>query len=328
MLNKKTSDQILQSINQANKILLTLHVSPDGDAVGAVLAMDLFLRQLGKKTKIISYSKIPRNFLYLPGMVDVEIANIAKIDLSEFNLYISLDAADRIMITKSEFPKIPEKVKVINIDHHVTNTNFGDINLVEKASSVCEILYEFFQKWKVTIDKQMAKLLFLGIFSDTGCFQYPNTSIKIMKVAADLRVKGADLNETILTQFRSYNFKTLKYWGKVLDNMQIDESKKFVWSVVSASEIRDLEIEPEDIDGAASLFAPVTLGTEFGIIIDENEGFIKGSLRSRTSFDVSKIAASLGGGGHKAAAGFTLRMPLDEAVKLVLEKAREYIKLI
>lgn len=325
MLNKKTSDQILQSINRANKILLTLHVSPDGDCVGAVLAMDLFLRQIGKKTKIISYSKIPKSFLYLPGMADVEIANIAKINLSEFDLYISLDAADKIMITKSEFPKIPERMKVINIDHHVTNPNFGDLNLVEVVSSTSEMIYDLFKKWKVTIDKQIAKLLFLGIFSDTGCFQYPLTSAKTFLIASSLMKKGADLNESVLTQFRSYNFKTLKYWGKVLDNMQIDESRKFVISVVTASEIRDLGIESEDIEGAASLFAPVTLGTEFGIIIDENEGFVKGSLRSRASFDVSKIAADLGGGGHKQAAGFVLKMPLDEAVKLVLETARKAV---
>lgn len=328
MLRKKTVNEIYSVLLGANKILLTFHVSPDGDSVGSVLAMDLFLRQLGKKTKIISFSKIPRNFLYLPGMADVEIANIAKINLSEFDLYISLDAADKIMITKSEFPKIPERMKVINIDHHVTNPNFGDINFIENVSSTAEVVYDIFKEWKVTIDKQMAKLILLGIFADTGCFQYPLTSAKTFSIASALMKKGADLNETVFTQFRSYNFKTLKYWGKVLENMQLDESKKFVWSVISASEIRDLEIEPEDIDGASSLFAPVTLGTEFGIIIDENEGFIKGSLRSRASFDVSKLAAELGGGGHKQAAGFILRMPLEEAVKLVLETAREYIKLI
>lgn len=326
MLRKKTVNEIYSVLLGANKILLTFHVSPDGDSVGSVLAFDLFLRQLGKKTKIISFSKIPRNFLYLPGMADVEIANIAKINLSEFDLYISLDAADKIMITKSEFPKIPERTKVINIDHHITNPNFGDINFIENVSSTAEVVYDIFKEWKVTIDKQMAKLIFLGIFADTGCFQYPLTSAKTFSIASALMKKGADLNETVFTQFRSYNFKTLKYWGKVLENMQLDESKKFVWSVISASEIRDLEIEPEDIDGASSLFAPVTLGTEFGIIIDENEGFVKGSLRSRASFDVSKLAAELGGGGHKQAAGFILRMPLDEAVKLVLETARKAIK--
>lgn len=328
MLNKKIANEIYSVILSANKILLTLHVSPDGDSAGSVLAFDLFLRTLGKKTKIISYSKIPKNFLYLPGMADVEVVNIAKINLSEFDLCISLDAADQIMITKSEFPKLPEKMKVINIDHHTTNPLFGDINLIEDLASTSEVVYGLFKKWKVDIDKQTAKLLFLGIFADTGCFQYPLTTSKTFAIASDLTKKGADLNETVLMQFRSYNFKTLKYWGRVLDNMQMDVSKRFVWSIVSAAEIHDLEIEPEDIDGAASLFAPVTFGTEFGIIIDENEGFIKGSLRSRTSFDVSKIAVELGGGGHKQAAGFMLRMPLEEAIKLVLETAREYIKLI
>ncbi len=327
MLDKKTAGKILFEIKKANRILLPLHVSPDGDAVGSVLATDLFLRTLGKKTKIISYSKIPRCFAALPGMADVEIANFSKINLSEFDLFIVLDIAAQTMITRSEFPrKFPRNFKSISIDHHVTNTMFADINLLEeKTSSVCELLYDLFKFWKVEVDKQTADLLFLGIFTDSGCFQYPSTSSKTLRIAADLIEIGADLNQTVLSQFRSYGFKTIKYWGKVLENMQIDTGGKFVWSKVSREELKQLEILPEEIEGAASLFCPVTVGTEFGIILDECEGFIKGSLRSRQGFDVSQIAAELGGGGHRLAAGFTLKMPLKEAEEKVLETARKLL---
>jgi len=129
-----------------------------------------------------------------------------------------------------------------------------------------------------------------------------------------------------LLLFRSYGIKTLKYWSKVLENMRIDESGKFVWSKVSQEELKRLDIQPEDFEGAASLFCPVIKGTEFGIILDECGGFIKGSLRSRQGFDVAQIAGKLGGGGHNQAAGFTLKMPFGEAEEKVLKVARKAIK--
>jgi len=328
MLDKKTAEKILVEIKKANRILLPLHISPDGDCVGSVLAMDLFLRSLGKKTKNISYSKIPKNYLFLPGMAEVEIVDFAKINLSDFDLLVFLDIAQETMITKKQLPrKFPWSSKSIIIDHHFTNTKFAGINLIDKKTSSCaELLYDLFKFWKIEIDKQTANLLFLGIFSDTGCFQYPLTSAKTFKIASVLMEKGADLNQIVLLLFRSYGIKTLKYWSKVLENMRIDESGKFVWSKVSQEELKRLDIQPEDIEGAASLFCPVIKGTEFGIILDECGGFIKGSLRSRQGFDVAQIAGKLGGGGHNQAAGFTLKMPFGEAEEKVLKVARKAIK--
>jgi phosphoesterase RecJ-like protein len=330
MLDKKTSALILEEINNAKNILLSFHVSPDGDCVGSTLAFERFLKKIGKNTKIISFSKIPSNFRYLPGIEKVEIENFKRIDFKKYDLFVCLDIATEKLITKSPYPKdeFPNTFKVINIDHHISNSKFGDINLVENLSSTCEVLYELFKLWKVSIDKTTAQLLFLGLFTDTGCFQYPSTSEKSFLMGAELMKKGASLQETVLAQYRSYNFRTLKYWGLVLDNMQMDKSKKFVWSKISMREIEDLGIESEDeIAAASSFFAPITKGIEFGIIIDENEGFIKASLRSRSNFDVSKLAQNFGGGGHKQAAGFILTgVDLDEAEEQILKVSREAIK--
>lgn len=328
MINHETSAKILAAIKKANSILLPLHISPDGDCVGSVLAMSLFLKGLGKKVKIISLSKIPSWFSYLSRIDVVEIFDFSKLDFSQFDLFIALDIAQETMITRKDLPeKFPKNLTIINIDHHLTNTNFGNINLVDSnSSSVCEMLYLLFAFWQAKISKETAELLFLGIFADTGCFQYPNCSSQTMRIAAELMDAGANLDKTVLTQFRSYNFKNIKYWQKVLQNMKLDESGKFVWSVISREEITQLGADSEEMEGAASLFCPVVKGTEFGIILDENEGFVKVSLRSRVSFDVSKIAVDLGGGGHKLAAGFSLKLPLEEAEKLVLETARKALK--
>jgi len=212
------------------------------------------------------------------------------------------------------------------MDHHVTNTKFGQINLVAPISSTAEILYELFQTWGIKIDKILANILFFGIFSDTGCFQYPLTSPQTLRTAADLMEKGALPQEAVLYLFRSYNFKTLKYWGKVLENMQVDKSGKFVWAKITKRECEQLGVAATDIEGTSDLFAPVVSGTEFGIILnEESKNLIRGSVRARGNFDVSRLAVELGGGGHKQAAGFSLNMGIDEAEKKVLEVAKKYI---
>jgi len=324
-LFRRAAEKILSEIKKAKKILLALHVSPDNDSLASVLAMSLILKKMGKKVKIISFSQIPPRMMSFPGIEEVELENFAKVNFADFDLFISLDTAQERMITRSPYPeKFPQNFKIINIDHHATNTKYGHINLVVLVSSTAEILYQLFSFWKIRIDKKLAELLFQGIFGDTGCFQYPLTSPETLRIAADLIEKGASLNQAVLLHFRSYSWPSLKYWGKVLNNMQIDKSGQFVWSKVSREEKEELGIESSEIEGAASLFAPVVFGTEFGIILhEETKRLTRGSLRSRTEFDVSKIAQELGGGGHKQAAGFSLNFPLEEAEKKVLEVARK-----
>lgn len=309
-------------------MLLALHVAPDPDCAASVLAMDLFLRRLGKKTKIISYSPIPPDLCTLSGLEKVEILDFGKVDFHRFDLFIALDSFSQKMITRGSFPRrFPNGFRIINIDHHLANSRFGHYNYVAKASATAELIYDLFNLWKVKIDKALAEILLAGIVSDSGCFQIAGTQAKTLRTCADLTDKGAVLFDNVVNYFRSYSLKTLKYWSRILDNMRLDDSGLFVWSVFSQADKEELAIQPVDIKEAASLFAPVVKGTEFGIILnEETETLTRGSLRARTDFDVSRIAVELGGGGHKGAAGFSLNLPLEEAEKKVLETVRKYIK--
>lgn len=326
-INRKTGERILTEVKKAKKILLALHVSPDQDSASSVFALDLVLRRMGKKTRIISYSQVPPKLLDLPGIERVEMADFGQIDLQGIDLFIALDSADKKMISRGQMPeRFSRKLQVINIDHHISNTRYGKINLVIEASSTAEVLYHLFRLWGVKIDKKLANLIFRGIFGDTGCFQYPNTSVATLKAAADLMEKGASLDECVLRDYRSFSFRTLKYWGKVLENMKLDESGKFIWSKVSQAECEELGVCSTEIEGASSLFAQIVSGTEFGIIMNEEaDDLVRVSLRSRDNFDVSTMAVEQGGGGHKKAAGFSLKMSLAEAEKKVLEVARQAV---
>jgi phosphoesterase RecJ-like protein len=328
VIRKATAERILREIKGAKRILLALHVSPDGDSIASVLALNSVLKKWGKKTKIISFSAFNSRFSFLPGVEEIETKDFAKTDFSNFDLFIALDAAQETKITRNIFPQeFPKNFKIINIDHHITNPKFGNINLIVKSSSTCEILYSLFNLWKIKIDKHLAQLFLLGILTDTGCFQYPTMTSNSFRIVAELLDKGASLTELVLLNFRSYKFKTLKYWGKILENMQLDPSGKFVWTLVSKAEMEELGVTPAEIEGASSLFAPVTLGTEFGIIMNDEGNLIRVSLRSRADFDVSQIAVLFGGGGHKQAASFSLALPLDEAEEKVLQTVRELLKI-
>jgi phosphoesterase RecJ-like protein len=324
---KKESRKILSEIKKAEKILLALHVSPDVDSLASTLSLNLVLKRMEKKTRIISFSQIPPKLLSFAGEQTVEITDFAKVNFNDYDLFIALDSAQERMITRSHYPEeFPKNFKVINIDHHITNNKYGDINFVYPYSSTSELLYWLFKDWGIKIDRALSDFIFRGIMTDTGGFQYPMTSAETFLVASELLKNGASLDESVLFTLRSYSFKTLKYWGKILNNMRIDESGKFIWSKISAKEREELGVDPTEIEGAASLFTPVVQGTEFGIILNEESGhLVRGSLRSRDKFDVSEIAVELGGGGHKQAAGFSLELPIEEAEKLVLEVARRYI---
>ena len=219
IVDEKIAKLIFSEIKKSKNILLAVHVSPDVDSLASVLAMDTVLERLRKKTKIISFGQIPPRFSYLYGVVKIEQADFSRVNLDQFELFIALDCAAERMITRSQYPsQFPDKFKIINIDHHLTNTKYGQINLIVELSSTAEIIFELFKIWKIKIKKEQAQLLLAGIFSDTGCFQYPLTTANTLRNAADLIDNGACLNTEVLQLLRSYSLKTLKYWGRILDN--------------------------------------------------------------------------------------------------------------
>lgn len=323
--SKKLPEKIFDLIKKSKKVLLCLHVSPDLDCLSSVLAMARVLRRMRKEVRIISFSQIPPLISFLPGAEEIEIADFAKIDLSGFSLMVALDTAQERMITRSRFPKkLPKDFKIVNIDHHFSNTFFGDINLIMEVSSTAELLYRLFKYWRIKVDKELAEILLYGIVSDTGCFRYSLTSSETFKIASEILEKGVDFEKIVLNTFKSYNFKTLKYWGKILENMEIDEEAGFVWSKISKKECEELGVLPTDIEGAADFFCGVVRGTRFGIILNEEaEGCVRVSLRTREDFNVAKLAEKFGGGGHKAAAGLFLELPFEEAEKRIVEEARK-----
>ena len=314
---EKIEKRIFEEIKKADRILMHLHLGPDGDSLGSVLAVWRWLESLGKKVTVVSFDPVAEEFGFLEEVKKVKKADAAKLDFSQFDLWLALDSSDWNMITKNKNFRPPEDLMLINIDHHKTNVNYGKLNLVlPEKSSVAEVLFELFKRWKVEIDKKIATRLFLGIFMDTGGFFYLNTSPDTMRIGAELLERGADKERIVLEVYRSKPLKTLEYWAAVLARMKIDKRGKFVISTIPREILKGLELGKSERGGAAGQFLPLVKDTDFGVLLDEeNPGEVSGSLRARTDFDVSKIAVAMGGGGHKAAAGFRMKGSIEEVEK-------------
>lgn len=328
-MNYKESSKILAEIKKANKILVNCHRGPDSDSVGSALALSKVLQLMNKEVIIVCPSDIPEDLRFLAGADQVKKIDYSSFDFSKYDLFLAIDSSNYSMIAGNKELAQPETIPFIVIDHHLSNSGFGKINLIDsKATSTGELLFKIFKDWEIDLDADVAKCLLTGIIGDTGSFQYQNVGAETLEIAAELINEGADKDEIINNIYRNINFSEVKIWGQIIENMQIDREHRFVWSAIPVTVYKDvigIESAKED---AANLFFPIVKDTDFGMIMEErDDGTLSVSFRARSDFDVSKVAAELGGGGHKAAAGARLEgMDFDEAVEKVLEAARKHAR--
>ena len=316
--------EILEKLKSANNILITLHEGPDGDSLGSCGAMKYFLEnKLNKKVTLISSDELNEQLKSFDFVKEIEFGKSLKdFDLNNFDLILFLDHGSLKYFGEIDF-ELP-KGKVINIDHHQTNSYYGDLNyvLAEKCSA-CSVILDLFKKWDVEFDKELATRLLIGVYSDSGYFSHHPDAIKEGVYLID---KGADYIEGVVNKIK-YNIplKTKKYYAFITNKFRtqdVDGIKVGV-SSVSVEEIEDLGLNLSEIRGGINYLQEIA-GLDLLFTLVETEDIIKGSFRSRKKVDVSLIAKELGGGGHKFAAAFRLdKMPLDEAEKKVFEAIKK-----
>jgi phosphoesterase RecJ-like protein len=329
MINYPESQQILEEIGKAKKILINLHRGPDPDSYSCAFALYYFLCSLGKDVDVV-LTKTSELSTQLSKMIDAQLikqVDFAKMDFKKYDLFISPDSGSWQQIVDNKEVKIPE-IPIVVIDHHESNDKFGKINLVDSSAVSCaQIIYLLFKDWEFFIDTQMANLLMMGIITDSGGFAFSNDS-KVMKIAGELMELGADKEKVISELFRTQTFGQVKAWGEYLSRLQIDRENKFVWTAMKFEDYIKLKIPAKAASMVATQFISIIEGTNFGIVMSEDEkNILRISFRSRSKVDVSKLAEQLGGGGHKKAAGGIIKdMSYEKAVEKVLETAREYAK--
>jgi phosphoesterase RecJ-like protein len=292
-----------KAISDAKKITLLTHSKPDGDGIGACLALEIILLRLGKEVETIYPNKPDFEYTRQPKNVVIKKHSFVP------DLIIACDTAnlDRLYFS-DEFKDIP----FINIDHHVSNSIDGTWNFVEPdASSACEVLFHLLQKWGVTIDKEIADALLYGIAYDSRIFHTQSTTANTLRVAADLIDLGADLFQLKIELMSNKNPDVIKVWALLLDRIEIVKDKNVVSSYIMQDDLKKLNVTLASVVGFINFLTDIS-DVDISLLFYETEdGKTKVSLRSK-SYDVNKLAAQFGGGGHKNAAGILSKVPLEE----------------
>jgi bifunctional oligoribonuclease and PAP phosphatase NrnA len=311
------SQRALDLIRQANRILITTHVSPDGDAIGSLLAMGLLVRQLGKEHITLALDDgVPAKFDFLPGAAQV----VRAVD-GPYDLILILDCSDDRRGGQVLRDARREGVPVINIDHHITNTSFATVNLVRlDAAATTQVIFWLAQAWELDVDQPVALCLLTGLVTDTLCFRTANVTPKVMEDAAALMEAGADLSMVTRQTVNRKSYDAIRYWGEMLDTVNLEE--RIIWAIASPAMRQRAGYES---NGDASLVTFLATAWEADIaftLAETDNGEVEVSLRAKPGFDVSGVALELGGGGHPAAAGATINGPLAEAKDRVLARVK------
>ena len=322
MIPEEEWTRAADALRNASEVAISCHVSPDGDAFGSMLGLGLHLESLGKKVWMSwgsAEALIPDNYAFLPGVEKIVPQDRFP---DKVEVFVAIDCGDQRRLDLLT-PKFLAAGTKLNIDHHVSNTNYGDINLVDhNRASSAELALELIQRMGGDVTPEIATALYTGVVTDTGRFQYSNTSSATLQAAVALREAGAD-HLTVAEQiFESAPFDQLRILGKVLARAKLEDGVVYSWLLMEDLDGLGLEIAEDFID-----FLKVVKEADVAMILKQRpEGGWRVSLRSRTEIDVSAVAQSFGGGGHTKAAGFSIRGELDDVLSKVRQRLAEAVK--
>src|SRR5579884_3108910 len=312
-------DATVAALRENDKFLVVTHENPDGDALGSLLATTLALRQLGKDVQMLLMGEapLPREYHFMPleGLLREPPAD------SGDRVLVAVDCAKADRIGPDPTP-LEHAPLVVDIDHHHDNTRFGAVNLiVANASSTGEVLRDVFAELGVEVTPEIAEALYVALVTDTGRFQYSNTTPKSLRLAAELVEAGADVHAVFQQVYESVEFAKLKLLARALDRARVYEGGRIVVSYLVRTDFAEVGAAEPYSEGIIDYLRAVE-GAELAVLIREPPREAgptrRVSLRaSIDELDVSAIARRFGGGGHRQAAGFSSEQSVDEITELV-----------
>jgi phosphoesterase RecJ-like protein len=319
---QRTSDDlraVADALRSRDRFLLVTHENPDGDALGSLLATKLALDSLGKDSEMYLYgdAPLPREYAFMPleGLRREPPPDAAE------RVLVALDCANEQRLGPD--PTLLEQASLtVNIDHHHDNTRFGDLNLiVSDASSTAEVLRDVLAELGVALTPEIAEALYIALVTDTGRFQYTNTTPKALRLGAELVEAGADVHRVFQGIYESVEFAKLKLLARALERAQVYEGGRLVVSHLLRGDFTELSAPEAYSEGIIDYLRAVE-GADMAALIRESprsEGPLRRvSLRaSDDELDVSAIARLSGGGGHRQAAGFSSDADIEEITRFI-----------
>lgn len=318
-MDNHSLSQAAERLAAAQHVLITSHVRPDGDAVSSVLALGLALQARGQDVQMVLVDGVSSDAKHLQGADQIVRSAKPPVDL-----VVTLDSAaqDRTGEALHPFPNVD-----INIDHHVTNTRFAVINLIDPAAvSTTAMLAEYFPAFSLEFTPSVVDAMLNGMLTDTIGFRTSNMNPKALRIAADLVEKGADISALYERALLRRSFVAMRYWGAGLGKLQ--KQGDLVWTSLSLADRKAIGYPGNDDAELVNNISMIEGALITIMFVEQSSNQVKISWRSQGGHDVSQLAAQFGGGGHVAAAGAVLSGTLDEVQEKVLQSAQAYLQAV
>jgi phosphoesterase RecJ-like protein len=312
-------DGLRGSLERARRILIVTHVGPDGDAIGSLLGLGWLLRARGKERLLVCEDPLPAGYRFLPG--SDEIVRRAE---GAFDLVVSLDCSDRYRMGEgiARFvDDMPAAVPLINVDHHVTNTRFGDVNWVDPAAvATAQMVLELAEALGWELAPPVATCLLNGLITDTRSFRTSNVDARAIQAALRLMEAGASLADITRRALEQRSLASVRLWGQAIERLRLEDG--VLWTAVTDDMRRALGLNGNDFSGLANFLSGIREADVVIVFTEREEGTIDVGMRAAPGLDVARMALRLGGGGHPQAAGCTLEGELAQVQERVLAEVR------
>ncbi len=298
-------------LRKARRPLLVAHIAPDGDTIGSMLALGWSMQEIGDQPTLACADPVPEGLRFLPGA-----GTIVTQPRGDEDLLVALDCSDLQRLGSLYAGAASARLPVVNIDHHVTNTGFGEAQLVEPVASTAQIVYGLLRRLGWPIKPWTATCLLTGLITDTRSFRTANSDAEALRVALALMEAGAPLAQVNEQLERGLTAGAISLWGAVLSGARLEGG--VIWAEVSRATLTACGASWSDASGLVSFLAAARDARVAVLLTEKEDGQIEVGLRSVPGVDVSAVALALGGGGHCQAAGCTVPGPLEAARRAVL----------
>ncbi len=310
--------RIAEALGSRHHVLLLNHESPDGDCLGSTLAIAHGLWSRGQRAMVGSVDGVPGIYRFLPGS-DRVVSAVPAGETFDAVVFMECSTPERAGGLAQRAAGVP---LWINIDHHMGNAGYGDLILSDvTASAVGELVYPIVQALVPVLDTRMATCLMTALLTDTGSFRYASVTARTFTVAADLLAAGASPAEVYTEVYENRPASTLRLLGMALGRLTVSEDGRVAWTAVTQAMLRDSGATMEEAEGIVTALRSLR-GVQVALLFKEDPEVIRVSLRGRSGVRSHVIAEAFGGGGHPAAAGFTIRGALPDVIRQTLEVVR------
>ncbi|MFA4981657.1 MAG: bifunctional oligoribonuclease/PAP phosphatase NrnA [Candidatus Omnitrophota bacterium] len=312
--------KIIEAIKKHNKFLITAHVNLEGDSIGSQLAMKELLAGLGKNGTIVDSDPVPDHYKFLPkvGEISNDVENAPDFDAAIVVDCPTLKRTGRVKDMISKYGVI------INIDHHISNEKFGTVNWVDaNASSAGEMVYKLFKDARVKLTKETALCLYIAILTDTGSFNYDNTSKITHEIAGELLGYGLEPAQVSENVYERRSIADIKLLGMALSTLKVNKTGDVAYLEITNKMLRETGADTAKSEGFVNYARSIDKVKVAVIFKEDAGGRINVSFRSKGEIDVNKIASYFGGGGHVKASGCMIDENLESAEEKVLAKVEE-----